>query len=215
MDTHAARLAMVREQLVPRRINDSRVLQAMATVPRHAFVPIELLDQAYADRALPIDEEQTISQPYIVALMAQALRLHGPERVLEVGAGSGYSAAILAYLAQTVISLERHARLAAGASQRLRELHYTNIQIIHADGSIGWLAGAPYDAISVPAGAPDVPQALLEQLAKDGRLVIPVGEGHNQRLLRITRGRFGTHTSDLGPVRFVPLIGQAGWEESV
>ncbi len=202
---------MVADQIQPRNIHDQRVLSAMARVPRHLFVPPDLRMHAYDDGALPIAEGQTISQPYIVALMAAALQLHGAERVLEIGTGSGYAAAILATLAADVITIERHPLLAQTAAKLIEELGYPNITVVEGDGSLGWPAAAPYAAISVPAGAPDVPPVLLKQLADGGRLVIPVGPSEEQRLLRFVRQGAQFSRDDLGPVRFVPLIGAAGW----
>ncbi|MBA3469035.1 MAG: protein-L-isoaspartate(D-aspartate) O-methyltransferase [Herpetosiphonaceae bacterium] len=205
------RHTMVTEQLQPRHIHNKRVLTAMASIPRHLFVAPDMQAQAYDDVALPIAEGQTISQPYIVALMAAALQLHGDERVLEIGTGSGYAAAVLALLAAEVITIERHRALAVSAAQLLDQLGYATVAVIEGDGSLGWPPDAPYDAISVPAGAPDVPPILLDQLADGGRLVIPVGPPEEQRLLRIVRQGARFIRDDLGPVRFVPLIGAAGW----
>lgn len=205
------RQRMVEEQIRPRHIQDERVLRALARVPRHLFVPPDLQAHAYEDAALPIAQGQTISQPFIVALMAAALWLHGAERVLEIGSGSGYAAAVLAELSAAVISLERQPLLAETAADLLHDLGYATISVIKADGSVGWPAAAPYDAISVPAGAPDVPAALLQQLADGGRLVIPVGPPDEQRLIRVVRHGSEFTRDDLGAVRFVPLIGAAGW----
>jgi protein-L-isoaspartate(D-aspartate) O-methyltransferase len=202
---------MVAEQIQPRHIYDQRVLSAMASVPRHLFVPAGMQKHAYDDGALPIAEGQTISQPFIVALMAAALQLQGTERVLEIGTGSGYAAAVLATLAAEVITIERHPQLVHTAAQLLDRLGYTSITVVEGDGSLGWPPAAPYDAISVPAGAPDVPPVLLDQLADGGRLVIPIGPPDEQRLLRIVRQRARFIRDDLGAVRFVPLIGAAGW----
>lgn len=212
-DWNALRKMMVAEQLVPRGITSERVLAAMERVPRHLFVPSAEQPRAYADMALPIAAGQTISQPYIVALMTQALGLGGRERVLEIGTGSGYAAAILAECAAEVVSVERQRELIAAAARTLHELGYATIRLIHSDGSIGWPDLAPYDAISVPAGAPAVPQALLDQLADGGRLVIPVGPAEEQRLIRITRRGRDWERAELGAVRFVPLIGEAGWND--
>lgn len=212
MDTHNERFAMVRAQLGQRGIHDSRVLEAMATVPRHLFVPEESRGLAYGDHALPISEGQTISQPFVVALMAQALSLTKSDRVLEVGAGSGYAAAVFSLLAGEVYAVERHAGLADSASARLRELGYNNVQIIAGDGTGGLPAYAPFDAIVVSAAAPWVPQPLRDQLGEGGRMVIPVG-GHNEQiLLRVTRHNHQTTTERMGEVRFVPLIGDHAWD---
>jgi protein-L-isoaspartate(D-aspartate) O-methyltransferase len=198
--------------LASRGIADRRVLDAMARVPRHLFVPSEVQAQAYDDRALPIEGGQTISQPYIVALMAEALRVQPGERVLEVGAGSGYAAAVLSLLAGEVYTVERHAALAERAARRLRELGYRNVHVFTADGTDGLPAYAPYDGIVVPAAAPWVPRPLREQLAEGGRLVIPVGGHSEQVLLRLTRRGHETRSERLCDVRFVPLIGGHAWE---
>ncbi|HUP42871.1 MAG TPA: protein-L-isoaspartate(D-aspartate) O-methyltransferase, partial [Thermoanaerobaculia bacterium] len=182
------RRLMVEHQLERRGIADPLVLEAMGKVPREAFVPPELAEEAYADGPLPIGEGQTISQPYIVALMTEALELCGGERVLDIGAGSGYAAAVLAEIAAELYTVERHARLAEEAAARLSHLGYDNVQIRVGDGSLGWPEHAPFDAIVVAAGAPEVPEALKEQLAVGGRLVIPVGQGRTlQDLLRLRR----------------------------
>jgi len=212
MDSNDERSAMVRAQLVQRGITDSRVLDAMATVPRHLFVPPEARAQAYGDRALPISQGQTISQPYVVALMAQALGLHPGDRVLEVGAGSGYAAAVLSQLAGEVYTIERWPALAETAERSLHDLGYTNVHVFHGDGTAGLPAYAPFDAIVVSAAAPWVPRPLREQLCEGGRLVIPVGGRNEQILLRLTRTDHRTQTERLGEVRFVPLIGEHAWE---
>ena len=208
MDAHER---MVQEQLIPRNITDPRVLEAMRSVPRHRFVPQKAQNQAYADCALPIEQQQTISQPYIVALMAQALQLQATDSILEVGTGSGYAAAVLAELGARVVSIERHQHLAQTAADLLDALGYANVQVHWSDGSLGWPPLAPYAAISVPAGAPAVPEPLLDQLAVGGRLVIPVGSAKEQHLVRVRRTPTGFEQQDLGAVRFVPLIGDAGW----
>ncbi|MDQ2998427.1 MAG: protein-L-isoaspartate(D-aspartate) O-methyltransferase [Chloroflexota bacterium] len=212
MDSNNERNAMVRAQLVQRGITDSRVLDAMATVPRHLFVPPEARAQAYGDRALPISQGQTISQPYVVALMAQALSLRPGDRVLEVGAGSGYAAAVLSRLAGEVYTIERWPALAEAAERSLHDLGYTNVHVFHGDGTAGLPAYAPFDAIVVSAAAPWVPRPLREQLGEGGRLVIPVGGRNEQILLRLTRTDHRTQTERLGEVRFVPLIGEHAWE---
>jgi protein-L-isoaspartate(D-aspartate) O-methyltransferase len=205
---------MVDEQLARRGISDPLVLEAMGTVPREAFVPPELRADAYLDGPLPIGEGQTISQPFIVALMVEALELRGGERVLEVGGGSGYAAAVIAQIAEEVYSVERHRVLAEEAAARLEELGIENVEIVCADGTRGWPERAPYDAIVVAAGAPAVPEPLEEQLAVGGRLVIPVGRARTvQELLRITRiSETEYRREKLTDVRFVPLVGEAGWE---
>jgi protein-L-isoaspartate(D-aspartate) O-methyltransferase len=213
IDRALDRESMVERQLRARGIRDPRVLDAFRAVPRDAFVGDAVEEFAYEDTALPIDEGQTISQPFIVALMIQALELRPSDRVLEVGAGSGYAAAILAELAERVYAIERNPRLAEAAGERLRRLGYDNVEIRAGDGTLGWPEAAPFEAILVSAGGPDVPRPLLDQLAPGGRLVIPVGGPREQRLLRITRfGDDWTH-EDLGSVTFVPLIGEGGWQE--
>jgi len=203
---------MVARQLVRREIADQRVLEAFRIVPREAFVPADLAEYAYDDNPLPIGEGQTISQPYVVALMAEAARI-GPEaRVLEVGAGSGYAAAILSRLAKTVVTIERHEALAASARRALAGLGYANVTVIHGDGSRGVPEHAPYDAILVAAGAPAPPGSLKSQLADGGRLVIPVSVDSHQDLKVITRRGDGFEEENLGAVRFVPLLGEEGWD---
>lgn len=209
------RMRMVESQIRARGIKDPRVLKAMETVPRHLFVDEALWDQAYNDNPLPIDERQTISQPYIVALMTEALELTGKEKVLEIGTGSGYQTAILAELADRVFSIERIASLANGARKLLDALHYYNVAIRVGDGTYGWREEAPFDGIIVTAGAPRVPRTLLEQLAVGGRMVIPVGDRYSQILLKLTRQSEDLNDikkEDLGGCRFVDLIGDHGWE---
>jgi protein-L-isoaspartate(D-aspartate) O-methyltransferase len=212
MTPEEERQAMVHTQLACRGISDERVLAAMARVPRHLFVPEEGREQAYQDRALPIDAGQTISQPFIVALMAQALALRGDERVLEIGAGSGYAAAVLSLLATEVYTVERWPSLAEAAERRLHELGFANVYVHMGDGTAGLPAYAPFDAIVVAAAAPWAPKPLREQLAEGGRLVIPVGGREEQLLLRFTRSGDLTRTERLSGVRFVPLIGAHAWE---
>jgi protein-L-isoaspartate(D-aspartate) O-methyltransferase len=212
MNLDEERRAMVRTQLAGRGIVDARVLDAMARVPRHLFVPEELREHAYLDRALPIAEQQTISQPFIVALMAQALMLRGNERVLEIGAGSGYAAAVLSLLAAEVYTVERWPTLAEAAARRLHELGYTNAHVVIGDGTSGLPDQAPFDAIIVAAAAPWAPKPLREQLADGGRLVIPVGGRDEQLLLRLIRNGDDVRTEQLSGVRFVPLIGAHAWE---
>jgi protein-L-isoaspartate(D-aspartate) O-methyltransferase len=215
-DERAAREDMVERQLVSRGIRDARVLAAMRAVPREAFIAGELAEFAYEDAPLPIEAAQTISQPYIVALMTAALELAPSQRVLEVGTGSGYAAAILSHVAAEVYTIERHAELAEAAARRLAALHYANVHVQHGDGTLGWAEHAPYDAIVVAAGGPAVPDALLAQLAVGGRLVIPIGDTpRDQRLLRVRRvGPDAYEREDLGGVRFVPLIGAGGWQDT-
>jgi protein-L-isoaspartate(D-aspartate) O-methyltransferase len=212
METNQERLAMVHTQLAQRGISDEHILQAMACVPRHLFVPEGVRAQAYQDRALPIEEGQTISQPFIVALMAQALELSGAERVLEIGAGSGYAAAVLSLLAAEVYTIERWPALAEAAESRLHDLGYTNAHVFVGDGTAGLPAYAPFDAIIVAAAAPWAPRPLREQLTDGGRLVIPVGGRDEQLLLRMTRHGDEIRSERLSGVRFVPLIGEHAWE---
>jgi protein-L-isoaspartate(D-aspartate) O-methyltransferase len=212
LDWQALREAMVKDQLSGRGIDDPRVLEAMRLVPRHIFVPPDFQHQAYDDTPLPIGNEQTISQPFIVALMSQLLGLQGHERVLEIGTGCGYQTAILCYLAKFVYSLERIPTLAKIAQEHLNELHLHNVQIGVADGSYGLAEKSPYEAIIVTAVAPQVPRPLLNQLSKqDGRLVIPVGAGDKQKLLLIQRKDDDYVQHIITPVRFVPLIGKFGF----
>lgn len=210
-DFRSARHRMVERQLRRRGIEDERVLAAMAVVPREAFLPESLRDQAYADSALPIGEEQTISQPWIVAAICQALELEGSELVLEVGTGSGYSAAVLARLAAHVVSIERHQPLSREAAGVLESLGIGNVEIVVGDGSLGVPERAPFDAIAVHATAPAPPPALVDQLADGGRLVVPVSGGDADRLVLLRRSGDRLETTDLGPCRFVPLIGEEGF----
>jgi protein-L-isoaspartate(D-aspartate) O-methyltransferase len=203
-------------QIKARGITDTRVLKALETVPRHLFVDEGLIDQAYNDNPLPIGEKQTISQPYIVALMTQALELKGKERVLEIGTGSGYQAAILAQLADRVFSIERIAALASRSRKILDQLHYYNIAIRVGDGSYGWKEEAPFDAIITTAAAPGIPKYLIEQLVVGGRLIVPVGGRDVQTLYKLTRLSENTNDikkEDLGGCRFVSLIGESGWKD--
>ncbi len=212
-DFEAARRDMVARQIRARGIHSQRVLDAMETVPRHLFVAPAHIRQAYADEPLPIGEGQTISQPFMVAAMAEALSLEGHERVLEVGAGSGYQAAVLSLLAHSVIAVEAQARLAASSRERLARLGYANVRVEEGDGSLGWPAAAPYDAILVTAAAPAVPPPLVEQLAEGGRIVIPVGSERQQELLRIVKRDGQTTRQSLYACRFVPLLGRHGWRQ--
>ncbi|HNQ17931.1 MAG TPA: protein-L-isoaspartate(D-aspartate) O-methyltransferase [Smithellaceae bacterium] len=210
------RKRMVETQLKTRDIYDDRVLKAMETIPRHLFVDEGLMEQAYNDNPLPIDAHQTISQPYIVALMTQALELKPTDRVLEIGTGSGYQTAILAFLAFRVFSVERIAKLATKARKILDQLNFYNVAIRVGDGSYGWKEEGPFDAIITTAAVPEIPQRLVEQLAAGGRLVVPVGDRNIQTLCKITRlleNPQKISKQDLGGCRFVSLIGESGWKE--
>lgn len=200
-------------QHLRREIKDERVLQAMERVPREFFVPQSSFYLAYEDIPLPIGWGQTISQPYIIALMTQALQLQGSEKVLELGTGSGYQAAILAELARWVVTVERVNPLIKSAEKTLQSLGYTNIQIHPAEEKLGWPKAAPYDGIIVTAGAPKIPQELLDQLNEDGKMVIPVGSRYEQDLLKVVKKGGKAEMESLGPCRFVPLIGEGAWPE--
>ena len=200
---------MVDEQLRARGIHDRRVLAAMGRIPRERFVPRESAEQAYADRALPIDCDQTISQPYIVGLMSQALELTGGEHVLEIGAGSGYQTAILAELAASVLSIERHAALARQAQDVLKQLGYRNVTLVVGDGTRGWPEWAPYQRIIVAAATAAVPPALAEQLAEGGLVVIPLGDPKSQTLYQVRKRDGKLHYTPLSACRFVPLVAEA------
>lgn len=202
---------MVREQLVDRGIKDPRVLEAMGKIPRHLFVEPALEDRAYDDGPLPIGDKQSISQPYMVGLMSEALDLKGDEKVLEIGTGSGYQTAVLAELARNVFSVEKIRSFVARARVILDDLNYYNIAIHVGDGTLGWSEHAPYDAIVVTAGSPGLPQPLLDQLSIGGRLVIPLGDEHSQVLKRIRRTASGIEEELLGECRFVKLWGKYGW----
>jgi protein-L-isoaspartate(D-aspartate) O-methyltransferase len=213
-DLAAQRDRMVERQIAARGIRDPAVLAAVRSVPRERFLPPDLEEFAYQDSPLPIEQGQTISQPFIVALMTEALRLGPHDRVLEIGTGSGYAAAVLARIACEVYTIERHKELAETATWRLAQLGFDNVFVHHGDGTLGWPEHAPYDAIVVAAGGPRIPEPLLEQLAPGGRLVIPVGEEKAQELVRVTRRADGSFEhEELGGVRFVPLIGTEGWVE--
>jgi protein-L-isoaspartate(D-aspartate) O-methyltransferase len=194
-------------------IPDERVIQAMERVPREEFVPGESRDLAYEDIPVPIGEGQTISQPFIVALMVRALELNRMDKVLEIGSGSGYQAAVMAGLAARVISVERIQSLADSAGERLVSLGYNSVEIVYAEKRLGWEMEAPYDAIIVAAGAPKLPQELMEQMAVGGRLVIPVGSLASQELMKVTRSAEAYSVETLGPCRFVPLLGEGAWPE--
>jgi protein-L-isoaspartate(D-aspartate) O-methyltransferase len=215
MDTTQARKRMVDRQIRARGIEDPRVLDALATVPREAFLPPALAEFAYDDRPLPIEAGQTISQPYIVALMTEALALAPDEDVLEIGTGSGYAAAVLARVARRVYTIERHAELADLARERMTRLGYANVEVRCGDGTLGWPEHAPFAGIIVAAGGPQLPSSLLAQLAIGGRLVMPVGTSRAQQLVRVTRTAEAEYRrEDLGAVQFVPLIGAQGWREA-
>ena len=212
-DYRLAREKMVRGQLIPRGIEDQRVLDAMSKIPRDRFVDEALAGEAYNDHPLPIGHKQTISQPYMVALMTEALGLQGDEKVLEIGTGSGYQTAILAQLAEKVYTVERIRVLMVKARTLLAELECNNVLFKAYDGTLGWQEHAPYDAIMVTAGAPAIPEPLLEQLAEGGRLLIPIGDRSSQDLMRITKMNGKYLQENLGGCRFVDLIGLHGWKE--
>jgi protein-L-isoaspartate(D-aspartate) O-methyltransferase len=211
MDYAAARARMVEEQIRARGVREERVLEAMRRVPRHLFVTETLRERAYDDTPLPIGERQTISQPYIVALMAEALELDGGERVLEVGTGSGYEAAVLSQVCGELYSVERIPALAQRAVELLATLGYHNVHVRVGDGSLGWPQAAPFLGIVVSAAAPRIPRPLVEQLAVGGRLVLPLGEEESQTLVRLQRTGEGLREECMGECRFVKLIGTYGW----
>jgi len=203
---------MVDKQIEARGIHDLKVLMAMRKVPRHLFVSEALMDQAYGDFPLPIGDQQTISQPYIVAEMTQALQLKHEDRVLEIGTGSGYQAAVLAEIVFRVYTIERLHALFIKTRKLFDTLHYHNIVTRYSDGTTGWLDESPFDAIIVTAGAPHVPEILIAQLAMGGRMIVPVGDRYSQDLVKITKDQSGVHEKKLGGCRFVKLIGEHGWE---
>jgi protein-L-isoaspartate(D-aspartate) O-methyltransferase len=207
----AERRRMIEAQIRKRGVTSQRVLEAMAAVPRHEFVPAKFRDYAYADKPLPIGEGQTISQPYMVAAMTEALELTGSERVLEIGTGSGYQAAVLSLLVSQVITVESHTSLALAAQERLTNLGYANVHVHNGDGSAGFPDAAPYDAILVTAGAPEIPQAFASQLRDGGRLVIPVGGRDNQELVRARKENGELKSRVLFDCKFVLLLGRYGW----
>ncbi len=211
MDFTAARARLVLS--LRREITDEGVLDAVEKVPRELFVPPSQREYAYEDRPLPIGHGQTISQPFIIALMVQAMELKGGEKVLEVGTGSGYQAAILAHIADYVVTVERYGDLADKAAAVLRRLGYANIEVHEAKSRLGWREAAPYDAIVVAAGAPMVPQELLDQLKNMGRLVIPVGSRYEQDLLQVVKNDDDFTYRNLGPCRWVPLVGEGAWDD--
>jgi len=212
-DFKLARERMVKNQLMARGIKDERVLQAMGKIPRHLFIQEALAGEAYNDHPVPIGEKQTISQPYIVALMTEALELKGSENTLEIGTGSGYQTAILAELSSRVYTIERIKSLLVKARKLLAKLGYNNILFKAFDGTLGWKEYAPFDAIMVTAGSPNVPEPLKEQLADNGRMIIPVGDRYTQELIKITRKGENFEQEGLGGCRFVNLIGVYGWKE--
>jgi protein-L-isoaspartate(D-aspartate) O-methyltransferase len=214
IDYRLAREKMVKNQLMPRGIKDARVLKVMGKIPRDRFVEEALIGEAYNDHPLPIGHRQTISQPYIVALMTEALELTGEEKTLEIGTGSGYQTAILADLSKRVYTIERIRPLLVKARNSLAELGYNNVLFKAFDGTLGWKEYEPYDAIIVTAGAPQIPQPLLDQLAEDGRLVIPVGNKFSQELIKVTRKKGSYLQENLGGCRFVDLVGVHGWKNS-
>ena len=210
------REAMVEQQMRRRGISEKPILEAFMAVPREAFVSDDHAPLAYGDHPLPIGAGQTISQPYIVALMIQAARIGPGDRVLEVGAGSGYAAAVISRIARKVVGIERQHELVEVARERLRRLGYDNVEIVEGDGTKGWLDDAPYDAIIAAASGSHVPEALIAELAPGGRLVMPIGDpGAIQELVKVTKQAGGILTQEnLGSVRFVPLIGEAGWKSA-
>ncbi len=212
-DLACQRDAMVRSQIAAKGIKDPRVLEAMRRVPREKFVTAKEVREAYADSPLPIDCGQTVSQPYMVALMSECLELKGSDRVLEIGTGSGYQTAILCLLCDMVYSVEKHATLNVKAKAVLDTLRIHNVRFKVGDGTKGWPEHAPYDGIIVTAGAPEVPAPLVEQLATGGRLVIPVGDSFSQTLKKLVKTDTGFETKDICGCRFVPLVGEYGWQE--
>jgi len=214
-DFTAEREAMVERQLKRRGIREEHILDAFRAVPREAFIAGNNVHLAYGDHPLPIEAGQTISQPYIVALMIQAAGIKPGDRALEVGAGSGYAAAVISRIAEKVVGIERQHELVEVARQRLQRLGYDNIEIVEGDGTKGWPEEAPYDAILAAASGSHVPQPLIDQLAPEGCIVMPVGDpGWAQELIKVTKGKYGSlHSENLGGVRFVPLIGEEGWKD--
>ncbi len=214
--THDYRLArerMVKNQLIPRGISDERVLRAMGKIHRHLFIEEALIGEAYNDHPLPIGHKQTISQPYIVALMTQALGLQGKEKTLEIGTGSGYQTAVLGELSKKVYTIERITPLMEKAIQLLGRLGHSNIIFKAYDGTLGWKERQPFDAIIVTAGAPRVPDPLLDQLAVGGRMIIPIGDKYSQELIKVTKRKKAYKKENLGGCRFVDLIGVYGWKD--
>jgi len=212
-DFKLARERMVKNQLIARGIKDEKVLQAMGTIPRHRFIEEALAGEAYNDHPVPIGEKQTISQPYIVALMTEALELKGRENTLEIGTGSGYQTAILATLSSRVYTIERVKSLLVHARKLLAQIGYDNILFKAFDGTLGWKEYAPFDAIIVTAGAPRIPQPLIDQLADNGRIIIPVGDKYTQELIKVTKKGEALKQENMGGCRFVNLIGVHGWSD--
>jgi len=212
-DYSLARKRMVKNQLAPRGITDQRVLRVVGKIPRHLFMEEALIGEAYNDHPLPIGHKQTISQPYIVALMTQALELTGKEKTLELGTGSGYQTAVLAELSDKVYTIERIRPLMEKARKLLYESGYTNIMFKAFDGTFGWKQYQPYDAIMVTAGAPKIPEPLLDQLAEGGRMIIPIGDKYSQELIKVIRKKDRYKKENLGGCRFVDLIGVHGWKD--
>jgi len=212
-DFKLSRERMVKNHLIARGIKDERVLQAMVKIPRHRFIEEALAGEAYNDHPVPIGEKQTISQPYIVALMTEALELRGRENILEIGTGSGYQTAILAELSSRVYTIERVKSLLINARKLLARLGYDNILFKAFDGTLGWKEYAPFDAIMVTAGAPHIPQPLIDQLADNGRIIIPVGDRYTQELIRVTKKGQTLKHENMGGCRFVNLIGVHGWSD--
>jgi protein-L-isoaspartate(D-aspartate) O-methyltransferase len=204
---------MISRQIESRNVTEPKVIEAIRHVPRHLFVSEALMDQAYGDFPLPIGEQQTISQPYIVAEMTQALDISKEDRVLELGTGSGYQTAILSLLSFRVYTIERIHALYVKARKIFDQLKYHNIISKYSDGTLGWKDESPFDAIIVTAGSPDIPKPLIDQLADGGRMVLPVGSQHSQKLIKIYKDKDGVHQTDLGGCRFVKLVGEYGWEK--
>ncbi|MFZ2196979.1 MAG: protein-L-isoaspartate(D-aspartate) O-methyltransferase [Thermodesulfovibrionales bacterium] len=213
MDYEDLRKLMIKTQLIPRGIKDKRVLEAMERVPRHLFVDSSNITNAYSDMALSIGEGQTISQPYMVAVMTELLELNGTQKVLEIGTGSGYQAAVLAELSKDVYTIERIALLAERAKKRFENLSYLNIHIKADDGTLGWPEEAPFDRIIITAGSPEIPTPLIEQLAEGGIIVLPVGDLYSQQLLKYRKSGGNPKIEYHTPCVFVPLIGQYGWKK--
>lgn len=214
MDYKTLRELMVKTQLVPRGIRDTRVLDVMRRVPRHLFVDSSIQPEAYEDMALPIGEGQTISQPYMVAIMTELLELKGDERVLEIGTGSGYQAAVLSELAKEIYTVERVASLGERAIERFRSLYYTNVHVKIGDGTLGWPEKSPFDRIVITAASPKIPDPLMGQLSVGGILLAPVGSRYSQELLKVRKTDQGISEEYHTPCVFVPLIGEHGWKEN-